>query len=123
MNRRRIRALLRKEWVDLRGHKKVLGSIILLPTPGHTPGSMSMLVRQEGWDPILLVGDLTYETAALEQDIVPGTGDKELLLATFARVRRLKERLPGLAIVASHDFAAEEAVARATQHTSSIEQE
>ena len=99
------------------------GSIILLPTPGHTPGSMSMLVRQEGWDPILLVGDLTYETAALEQDIVPGTGDKELLLATFARVRRLKERLPGLAIVASHDFAAEEAVARATQHTSSIEQE
>jgi len=96
------------------------GSMVLLPTPGHTPGSMSLLVRQEGWDPILLVGDLTYETALLEQDIVPGTGDRETLLASFARVRRLKEKLPGLAIVASHDFAAENAVSQATRHTSEI---
>ena len=90
------------------------GSMILLPTPGHTRGSMSMLIRQEGWDPILLVGDLTYETALLEQDIVPGTGDRDTLLASFAKVRRLKQHLPGLAIVASHDFAAKEAVAQAT---------
>ncbi|MEM8793801.1 MAG: hypothetical protein AAGE80_19470 [Pseudomonadota bacterium] len=41
------------------------GSMILLPTPRHTLGSMSMLVRQDGWDPILLVGDLTYETRLL----------------------------------------------------------
>lgn len=94
------------------------GSMILLPTPGHTAGSMSMLIRQDGWDPILLVGDLTYETALLEQDIVPGTGDKNTLLASFAKVRRLKQRLPGLAIVASHDFAAEEAVSRATRNLS-----
>jgi glyoxylase-like metal-dependent hydrolase (beta-lactamase superfamily II) len=93
------------------------GSMILLPTPGHTPGSMSMLVRQAGWDPILLVGDMTYETASLEKDIVPATGDRDMLLATFAKVRQLKERLPGLAIVASHDFKAEEAVARATSRT------
>ena len=90
------------------------GSMILLPTPGHTPGSLSMLIRQEGWDPILLVGDLTYEASGLEQDVVPGTGDRVTLLASFAKVRRLKERLPDLAIVASHDFAAAEAVARAT---------
>ena len=90
------------------------GSMILLPTPGHTPGSMSMLIRREGWNPILLVGDLTYETTLLEQDVVPGTGDRETLLASFARVRRLKQRLPGLVIAASHDFAAQEAVSRAT---------
>ena len=96
------------------------GSMILLPTPGHTRGSMSLLIRQEGWDPILLVGDLTYETTLLEQDIVPGTGDREALLASFAKVRRLKDRLPGLAIVASHDFAAEEAVSRATRRMSQI---
>ena len=94
------------------------GSMILLPTPGHTPGSISMLVRREGWDPILLVGDLTYETALLEQDVVPGTGDKETLLASFEKVRRLKRRLPGLAIVASHDFRAEAAISKAT-HTES----
>jgi glyoxylase-like metal-dependent hydrolase (beta-lactamase superfamily II) len=93
------------------------GSMILLPTPGHTPGSMSMLVRQAGWAPILLVGDMTYETASLEKDIVPATGDRDMLLATFAKVRRLEKRLPGLEIVASHDFAAEETVARATSRT------
>jgi N-acyl homoserine lactone hydrolase len=96
------------------------GSMILLPTPGHTRGSMSMLIRQEGWDPILLVGDLTYETALLEQDIVPGTGDKDTLLASFANVRRLKRCLPGLAILASHDFAAGAAVSRATRNSSEI---
>ena len=89
------------------------GSMMLLPTPGHTPGSMSMLIRQEGWDPILLVGDLTYEAALLDSDIVPGTGDRETLLASFAKVRRLRERLPGLAIVASHDFAAADFVSQA----------
>jgi len=92
------------------------GSMILLPTPGHTRGSMSMLIRQEGWDPILLVGDLTYEAALLEDDIVPGTGDRGTLRASFAKVRRLKQRLPGLAVVASHDFGAEESVSRATRN-------
>ncbi|WP_017929108.1 N-acyl homoserine lactonase family protein [Limimaricola hongkongensis] len=89
------------------------GSLILLPTPGHTKGSMSMLIRREGENPILLVGDLTYEATLLERNVVPGTGDRDTLLASFAKVKRLRERLPGLAVVASHDFAAEEMVSRA----------
>jgi glyoxylase-like metal-dependent hydrolase (beta-lactamase superfamily II) len=97
------------------------GSMILLPTPGHTKGSISMLIRQTGWNPILLVGDLTYETALLEQNVLPGTGDRETLLASFAQVRRLKQRLPGLAIVASHDFAAQAAVSSATGKTCQLE--
>jgi len=93
------------------------GSMILLPTPGHTAGSMSLLIRQDGWAPILLVGDLTYETSLLDQDIVPGTGDRETLLASFAKVRELRRRLPGLVIVASHDFGAEVAVSEATRNS------
>ena len=62
------------------------GTMILLPTPGHTAGSMSMLIRQPGWDPILLVGILTYETALLERDLVPGTGESETLRTSFAKV-------------------------------------
>ncbi len=79
------------------------GSMILLPTPGHTPGSMSMLVRSEGMPPILLIGDLTYEADLLFNDRVPGTGDAKQLRASFAKVTTLKERLPDLVILPSHD--------------------
>ncbi len=43
------------------------GSLVLLPTPGHTPGSLSMLVRRAGFDPLLLVGDLTYDDDHFER--------------------------------------------------------
>ncbi|WP_420338425.1 N-acyl homoserine lactonase family protein [Roseibium sp.] len=90
------------------------GSMILLPTPGHTAGSISMLIQQDGWDPILLVADLTYDAALMEKGIVPGVGDGATLLASFAKVRALQDRLPNLTIVPSHDFSAADFVARAT---------
>lgn len=89
------------------------GSMVLLPTPGHTPGSLSMLIRRDGWDPVLLVGDLTYEAELLANDITPGTGDTVTLRKTYAKVRGLQEELPGLAIVPAHDFAASESISRA----------
>lgn len=89
------------------------GSMVLLPTPGHTPGSLSMLIRREGWRPILLVGDLTYEAALLEKDITPGIGDAAELRKSYANVRHLKEQLPDLVIVPSHDFAAVDDIERA----------
>ena len=91
------------------------GSMVLLPTPGHTPGSLSMLIRREGWAPILLVGDLTYEASLLENDITPGTGDAAELKRTYAKVRQLKQRLPDIVIVPSHDFTADQTIVRATQ--------
>ncbi len=89
------------------------GSMVLLPTPGHTPGSISMLIRSDGWPPILLVGDLTYDANLLEQGVIPGTGDEAALRLSFAKVRRLKEKLTDLVIVPSHDFSASEAIGRA----------
>ena len=91
------------------------GSMMLVPTPGHTPGSLSMLIRQEGWAPILLVADLTYAPELLDQDILPGTGNAAALRASYAKVRKLKQRLPDLEIVAAHDFGASDAIARATR--------
>ncbi len=90
------------------------GSMVLLPTPGHTPGSISMLIRSGDWPPILLVGDLTYETNLLERSVTPGTGDEATLRSSFAKVRRLKEKLPNLVIVPSHDFCAAEAIGQVT---------
>ena len=42
------------------------GSLVLLPTPGHTPGSMSLLVRRPGRPPLIMVGDVTYDAHLLE---------------------------------------------------------
>jgi N-acyl homoserine lactone hydrolase len=84
------------------------GSLMLLPTPGHTPGSISMLARMKGGAPVLLIGDLAYEAELLMKDQLPDTGDKAQLLASYAKVRALKQRLPELVILPSHDFAAQE---------------
>jgi N-acyl homoserine lactone hydrolase len=80
------------------------GSMIVLPTPGHLPGSVSMLVRRAAAPPLLLVGDLTYDEELLDRGQIPGVcDDPEQLRATFAKVRAMKEHTPDLVIVAAHD--------------------
>ena len=90
------------------------GSMVLLPTPGHLPGSLSMLVRRESASPLLLVGDLCYGLELLERCQLPGTGDKKELRASFAKVLALKERMPDLVILPAHDPEAAEALRKAT---------
>jgi N-acyl homoserine lactone hydrolase len=90
------------------------GSIVLLPTPGHLPGSLSMLVRRDGAPPLLLVGDLCYGLELLERCQLPGTGDRKELRASYAKVLALKERMPDLVILPAHDPGAAEALRKAT---------
>jgi len=52
------------------------GSLVLLATPGHTAGSMSLLVRRAGGPPLLLVGDLTYGAEIFWRGQVPGVGNR-----------------------------------------------
>lgn len=87
------------------------GSMMLLPTPGHSPGSLSMLVRSSNLPPLLLIGDLAYERDMLLNDRVPGIGDASTLRASYAKVRALRERLPELVILPAHDPAAAAALA------------
>lgn len=79
------------------------GSILVLPTPGHTPGSISMLVRRRDLPPLLMVGDLTYEAGLLERRQLPGVGDRGELANTTGRVLALAEELPGLVVLPAHD--------------------
>lgn len=89
------------------------GSLVLLPTPGHTPGSMSLLVRRPGAAPLLMVGDLAYEVEALEAGRVPGVGRRAELREASKMILALKERLPDLAILPAHDPGAAERLRRA----------
>lgn len=79
------------------------GSLVLLPTPGHTPGSLSLLVRRPGRTPLLLVGDLTYDESLLAEGHVPGAGDRRQMREVTAMVNALRERHRGLAVLAAHD--------------------
>ena len=89
------------------------GSLVLLPTPGHTPGSMSMLVRRAGRPPLLMVGDVTYDVDLLSAGEVPGVGGRGQNRQTVARVNALRLRHPGLVVLAAHDPAAATLLAEA----------
>ena len=82
------------------------GSLVLLPTPGHTPGSLSMLVRQAGATPLLMVGDLTYDAYLMQDGLVPGLGERALVRRSSRAVNTLRGRYPDLVILPAHDPAA-----------------
>jgi N-acyl homoserine lactone hydrolase len=79
------------------------GSLMLLATPGHTQGSISLLIRRATRPPLLLVGDLTYGAELLERRQVPGVGNRRQLAETTGKVLALKQQMPGLVILPAHD--------------------
>ncbi|GAA3169452.1 MULTISPECIES: N-acyl homoserine lactonase family protein [Nonomuraea] len=89
------------------------GSLVLLPTAGHTPGSLSMLVRRPGHAPLLMVGDLTYDADLLFAGELPGVGDKKQMRDAVAKVNALRQKMPDLAVLAAHDPAAADRLAAA----------
>lgn len=79
------------------------GSVVLLPTPGHTAGSVSLLVRRGTRPPLLLVGDLTYGAEILQRGQVPGVGTRRQLADSTRKVLALQEQQPGLIVLPAHD--------------------
>jgi glyoxylase-like metal-dependent hydrolase (beta-lactamase superfamily II) len=79
------------------------GSLLLLPTPGHTPGSLSMLVHRPSHAPLLMVGDLTYDDELLVAGHLPGVGNKRQMRTGVDMVNALRSRLPGLVVLPAHD--------------------
>jgi N-acyl homoserine lactone hydrolase len=82
------------------------GSLVLLPTPGHTPGSLSMLLRQPGATPLLMVGDLTYDAYLMQDGHLPGLGETAQVRRSSRAINTLRSRYPSLAILPAHDPAA-----------------
>ncbi|WP_240544033.1 N-acyl homoserine lactonase family protein [Bradyrhizobium canariense] len=66
------------------------GSITLVSTPGHTPGSQSLLVHLKNSGFILLSGDVVHLAENFERNIVPSLNtDKAASIASMDKVRRL----------------------------------
>ena len=89
------------------------GTLVLVPTPGHTPGSLSLLLRQPGIAPMLFVGDLTYDVDLLEAGRVPGVGRRRGLRESSRAVNLLRAVYPDLVILAAHDPSAADRLRRA----------
>jgi glyoxylase-like metal-dependent hydrolase (beta-lactamase superfamily II) len=88
------------------------GTLVLLPTPGHTAGSLSLLVRRPGGQPLLMVGDLTYDANLLAAGHVPGVGNKSAMHRSVEQVNALRRLHPDLVILPAHDPGAADRLAR-----------
>lgn len=82
------------------------GSMMLLPTPGHAPGHVSVLVQMDGYQ-LLLVGDALYTLRHMAVDQVQAIGLGRRSMAeqidSIRRIQQLREALPELIIVPTHD--------------------
>jgi glyoxylase-like metal-dependent hydrolase (beta-lactamase superfamily II) len=78
-------------------------SLTVLPTPGHTPGSLSLLVRRPDFPPLLMVGDLAFDLPLMEHEQVPGIGNRRASLATTRKINALRQAYPDLVVLPAHD--------------------
>ena len=76
------------------------GSVVMLATPGHTPGHHSLLVRLAGRGAVLLTGDLYYSAKQYEDKLVPlHNQDAERTAASFKRFDALARRLNATVVI------------------------
>jgi glyoxylase-like metal-dependent hydrolase (beta-lactamase superfamily II) len=89
------------------------GSIVVVPVPGHTPGSVVVFVTLPNRRHYAFVGDLVYQLEGISQREerpwlvrrkadTDADGNRQNML----RIVALKERLPDLVIVPAHDIRA-----------------
>ena len=102
-----------KEWIGtsrkvepLTGDKDVFndGTVVILRTPGHTPGHSSLLVRLKGMGPVILIGDLAHFRENYESNGVPAFNfDRAQTVASLERVKKLAETQKATVII-QHDM-------------------
>lgn len=85
----------------------------MVPTPGHTAGSISLIMRRAGRPTLARVGDLTFDVDLLERASVPAAGDRRLLRRATAMLSHLCETHPGLILLPTHNPGAGAALAEA----------
>ncbi len=86
------------------------GSVVLVPSPGHTPGSIIAFVATPDGQRYALVGDLVWQTEGVDlpaqrpflaRDQVDW--DAEQVRQGIVRMHQLQKAIPGLVVVPAHD--------------------
>jgi glyoxylase-like metal-dependent hydrolase (beta-lactamase superfamily II) len=80
------------------------GSVIVLRTPGHTPGHSSLLVRLKDKGAVILVGDLAHFHENYESNGVPSFNyDRAQTVASLDRVKKIAANIKATVII-QHDL-------------------
>jgi glyoxylase-like metal-dependent hydrolase (beta-lactamase superfamily II) len=89
---------------EITGQRDVFGDgrIVLLPLPGHTPGSIGALAQLDRSGTFLLAGDTVSLRETLDTGIIPrNTWNGDELAKSLAEIRRIEAS--GVTILCSHD--------------------
>jgi N-acyl homoserine lactone hydrolase len=102
-----------KSWIEekrkvepLSGDKDVFGdgSVIVLRTPGHTPGHSALLVRLKDKGPVLLTGDAVHFHENYEGNGVPAFNyDRAQTVASIERMKQIVGNVKATVII-QHDM-------------------
>jgi glyoxylase-like metal-dependent hydrolase (beta-lactamase superfamily II) len=85
--------------------------IVLIKSPGHTPGSQMVYVRTAGGQELLFLGDVAWRFESVKRLAARARlvslfflgEDRDAVLLQLAELKRLHEAEPGLVMVAGHD--------------------
>ena len=102
-----------KSWIDEKRKVEPLtvdkdvfgdGSVVVLRTPGHTPGHSSLLVRLKDTGPVLLSGDAAHFHENYESNGVPVFNfDRAATIASIERMKQIAANLKATVII-QHDM-------------------
>jgi N-acyl homoserine lactone hydrolase len=80
------------------------GRVVLIPLPGHTPGSLAALVALERTGQVLLASDTVSVRATLDTGVLPkNTWNADALMKSLDEVRRIEAN--GATVICGHDAA------------------
>ena len=86
------------------GEKDLFGdtSVVLVPLPGHTPGTLGAVVSLDRDGQFLLASDAISLRQSLDTNVAPrNTWNVEALLKSFEDVRRMEKA--GATVICGHD--------------------
>ena len=79
------------------------GAVVVLPTPGHTPGHQSLWIRDGAGRQLVLTADASYTQEHLDRTILPhAVHDADEMTHSLAMLRELRDRR-GVMLLYGHD--------------------
>lgn len=93
------------DWRELSGEHDLFGDgrIVLVPTPGHTPGHQSVLLRLDGGN-VILMADAHYLLEKMRARFLPSVvWSPDAMVASWYRLEEF-ERLHQATLIATHDL-------------------